>query len=239
MEKEWLLKLHKVSAAYGEIPVLSDVSLCIDEGEIVALMGPNGAGKSSVLRAVFGMLPHTGSIFFEGNKIFPKPHELVQMGIAFIPQGKLVLRNMTVEENLEVGGYYLKNREEISRRLKNIFTLFPLLHTKRKIKAEKLSGGQQQLLSIARGLMSEPKLLLLDEPTLGLSPKVVKEVFEKIKEINQKRKTAILIVEHNLKSVLEIVDRAYVLNHGKIIKEDTPENIISSGILEQIFTGKI
>ncbi len=237
--KEWMLELNKVSASYGEIPVLHDVSITIDKGEIVALMGPNGAGKSSVLKVIFGLLPHRGDITLEGNKIFPKTHELVNMGIAFVPQGRCVLPNMTVEENLEIGGYYLKNKNETKRRLENIFNLFPTLHAKRKVAAEELSGGQQQLLSIARGLMSEPKILLLDEPTLGLSPKIVREVFVKIKEINEKRKTAILIVEHNLKSVLEIVHRAYVLNHGKIIKEDTPQNIVSSQILEQIFTGKI
>ena len=237
--KEWLLQLKNVSACYGEIRVLNDISIEIDEGEIVALMGPNGAGKSSVLRAIFGLLPHTGNLFFEGRKIFPQPHELVNMGISFVPQGRLIFSNMTTEENLEIGAHYLKNKAETQRRLKNIYDLFPVLHQKRKNTAGELSGGQQQLLAIARGLMTEPKILLLDEPTLGLSPKMVKEVFEKIKEINERRKTAILVVEHNLKSVLEIVNRAYVLHHGAVVKEDSPKNIISSGILEKIFSGKI
>ncbi len=236
--KEILLQLKNVSAGYT-MKVLHDVNISIDEGEVVALMGPNGAGKSTVLKAVFGLVNHEGSVLYEGRKIHPKPHDLVKMGIAYVPQGRRVFSTLSVAENLEMGGFFLKDKTEVKRRIEGIYEIFPILKEKSKALAGTLSGGQQQLLAIARGLMTEPKVLLLDEPTLGLSPKVVKEVFAKIKEINERRKTAILIVEHNLKSVLEIVDRAYVLNHGKIIREDSPQNIISSGILEQIFSGKI
>ena len=234
-----LLELKNINAGYGEIKILHDVSLGVEAGEIVAIMGPNGAGKSTILKAIFGLIPHEGSILYEGEKIYPLPHELVKMGIAFVPQGRRVFSTLTVAENLEMGGFFLNDKKEVRGRVESIYDIFPILKSKRQELAETLSGGQQQLLAIARGLMIEPKLLLLDEPTLGLAPKVVKEVFAKIKEINQQRKTAIIIVEHNLKSVLEIVSRAYVLNHGKIIEEDSPKNIISSGILEKVFTGKI
>jgi len=238
MEK-YLLQLKNIYAGYGEVRVLSDINLEVNAGEVLAIMGPNGAGKSTVLKAIFGLVEHSGDVIYEGVKIHPLPHELVKMGIAYVPQGRRVFSTLSIEENLEMGGYFLNDKKETRRRMENIYDIFPMLKNKRKEKAGTLSGGQQQLLAIARGLMTEPKILLLDEPTLGLAPKVVKEVFEKIKEINEHKGTAIVLVEHNLKSVLEIVTRAYVLNHGKIIKEDTPKNIIDSGILERVFTGRI
>ena len=237
--KENLLELKNVSAGYNDTKIIHNVELFINAGEIVAIMGPNGAGKSTVLKAIFGLIAHTGDVLYEGKKINPLPHELVRMGIAYVPQGRRVFSTLSVEENLEMGGFFLNDKKETKRRMESIYEIFPILKIKKKEKAGSLSGGQQQLLSIARGLMTEPKILLLDEPTLGLAPKVVKEVFEKIKEINERSGTAIMLVEHNLKSVLEIVNRAYVLNHGKIIKEDSPANIIASGILEKVFTGKI
>ena len=236
MEK--LLELKNLSAGY-HMQVLFGVNLRIDKGEVVALMGPNGAGKSTVLKAIFGLIQHEGGVFYEGRKIHPLPHDLVRMGVAYVPQGRRVFSSLTVAENLEMGGFFLHDAREIKRRIEGIYQIFPVLKEKKQALGGELSGGQQQLLAIARGLMTEPKILLLDEPTLGLSPKVVKEVFAKIREINERRHTAILIVEHNLKSVLEIVDRAYVLNHGKIVCEDIPQNIVNSGILEQIFSGKI
>ena len=238
-----LLELKNISAGYGkdngQTKIIHDVSLSIDTGEIVALMGPNGAGKSTILKAIFGLIPHNGNLFFEGDKIHPIPSELVKMGVAFVPQGRRVFNNLTVEENLEIGVFSLNDKKECIRRAEHLFHLFPVLNTKRKEFAGTLSGGQQQLLSIARGLMTEPKLLLLDEPTLGLSPKVVKEIFQTIKDINQNQKTAILVVEHNLHSLLPFTDRAYVLAHGKIVASDTGPNIAKSDILERVFMGKI
>ena len=234
-----LLELKNISAGYNDTKIIHDVSLGIDQGEIVALMGPNGAGKSTILKSIFGLIGHEGGIFYEGEKIYPAPHKLVEMGVAFVPQGRRVFNNLTVEENLEIGGFFLNDKTECSRRAKHLFHLFPMLHAKRKEYAGSLSGGQQQLLSIARGLMTEPKLLLLDEPTLGLAPKVVKEIFETIKEINKNQKTAIIVVEHNLHSLLPITDRAYVLAHGRIVASDTGPNIANSDILERVFMGKI
>jgi branched-chain amino acid transport system ATP-binding protein len=237
--KETLLELKNVFAGYEELNVIHDISLFINEGEIVALMGPNGAGKSTILKAIFGLIRHAGNIFYEGAKIHPLPHELVKMGVAFVPQGRRVFNNLTVEENVEIGGFSLNDKEECLRRTEHLFRLFPALHVKRNELAGSLSGGQQQLLSIARGLMMQPKLLLLDEPTLGLSPKVVKEIFETIKDINKNQKTAIIVVEHNLHSLLPITDRAYVIMHGKIVASDTGPAIAQSDILERVFMGKI
>lgn len=234
-----LLELKNVSAGYTETKIIQDVSLFVDAGEIVALMGPNGAGKSTILKSIFGLISHLGDIRYEGEKISPVPERLVKMGIAFVPQGRRVFNNLTVEENLEIGGFSLNDKTECSRRAEHLMRLFPLLHEKRKNYAGTLSGGQQQLLSITRGLMTEPKLLLLDEPTLGLSPKVVKEIFQTIKDINNNHQTSILIVEHNLHSLLPITDRAYVLSHGKIVACDTGPGIAKSDILERVFMGKI
>ena len=161
------------------------------------------------------------------------------MGIAYVPQGRRVFVNLTVKENLELGGFILKDKKECGRRVEHLFNLFPMFHAKSRELAGALSGGQQQLLSIARALMTEPKLLLLDEPTLGLAPKVVKEIFQTIKDINKNHKAAILVVEHNIHSLLPITDRAYVLNHGKIVALDTGPAIAKSDILERVFMWKI
>ena len=202
-------------------------------------MGPDGGGKTTALKAVFGLAKlDGGKILWHQSPISPIPYEMVNLGISFVPQGRRVFRHLTVKENLEIGGYTVKNKTEIKRRISELMEMFPVLKAKRKAKSGTLSGGQQQMLAIARGLMTEPKVLLLDEPSLGLAPKIVKEVFAKIKEINLRHKTAIVIVEHNLKSLLEIVDRAYVLDKGKVVATDTGKAIINSDILERVFLGK-
>jgi branched-chain amino acid transport system ATP-binding protein len=240
MNKEVLLKVEHVHVHYGGVKALNGASIAVDEGEIVALMGPNGAGKSTVLKAIFGLAPiDTGKILWEEKEVKPISHEMVERGISFVPQGRRVFKHLTVRENLEVGGYVIKDQKEIQKRIENILDLFPMLRTKLKEKSSSLSGGQQQMLALARGLMIDPKVLLLDEPSLGLAPIVVKEVFQKIKEINEKRKTAIIVVEHNIKSLLEIAQRAYVLDKGKVVVSDNPQNIIGSNILEKVFLGNI
>lgn len=237
---EILLQLKNISVHYGGVKALSGVSVNVDEGEVVALMGPNGAGKSTVLKAIFGLAKiDSGQILWHNEPLMPVPYEIVNLGVSFVPQGRRVFSHLTVDENLDIGGYILNNKHLIQIRKNEIFDLFPLLRSKRKNKSGTLSGGQQQMLAIARGLMVDPKILLLDEPSLGLAPKVVKEVFTLIKEINIKRKTAIVIVEHNLKSLLEIVDRAYVLDKGQIVAENSGEAIIKSDILEKVFLGKL
>jgi branched-chain amino acid transport system ATP-binding protein len=181
----------------------------------------------------------SGKILWHNKPLSPVPFEVVNLGIAFVPQSRRVFTHLAVEENLEIGGYIIKDKREVKRRREEVLDIFPILKHKRKQKSGQLSGGQQQMLAIGRGLMVDPKILLLDEPSLGLSPKIVKEVFAKIKEINHISKTAIVIVEHNLKSLLEIVDRAYVLDKGQIAAQDTGEKIIKSNILEKVFLGKI
>ena len=212
--------------------------MAIDEGEIVALMGPNGAGKSTVLKAIFGLAPiHSGEVLWHEKGFKPVPHEVVKRGIAFVPQGRRVFKYLTVEENLEIGGFIVGDKRELARRMDEVMETFPALKAKRKAKSGTLSGGQQQMLAIARGLMVDPKVLLLDEPSLGLAPKIVKEVFENIRLINERHKTAIVVVEHNIKSILSIVHRAYVLDRGKVAAEGRPEDLLSSGVLEKIFLG--
>ena len=236
--KEKLLQLKGVSVHYGGVHALDGASAYIDEGEVVALMGPNGAGKSTVLKAIFGIAPIThGEALWHEKKYVPVPHEVVARGIAFVPQGRRVFKYLTVEENLEIGGFVVHDKKELRRRIDEAFELFPALKAKRHAQSGTLSGGQQQMLALARGLMVDPKVLLLDEPSLGLAPKIVKEVFEKIGEINRRHKTAIMVVEHNIKSILDIVHRAYVMDKGKVAAEGAPAQIIESGILERVFLG--
>jgi branched-chain amino acid transport system ATP-binding protein len=240
MNKEILLKLEDIHVHYGGVKALDGASIAVDEGEIVALMGPNGAGKSTILKAIFGLVEiDKGKVLWHEDAIKPVSYEMVERGISFVPQGRRVFKHLTVKENLEVGGYIIKDQKEIKRRMENVLELFPVLKTKIKDKSSTLSGGQQQMLALARGLMIDPKVLLLDEPSLGLAPKIVKEVFQKIKEINEKRKMAIVVVEHNIKSLLEIAERVYVLDKGKVVVSDTPQNITNSDILEKVFLGII
>ncbi len=240
MNKETLLQVKDVHVHYGGVKALDGASVALDEGEVVALMGPNGAGKSTVLKAIFGLAPiEKGKILWEAGEVGPISHEMVKRGISFVPQGRRVFQHLTVKENLEVGGYAINNQKEVKARIENVLDLFPVLRSKIKDKSGSLSGGQQQMLALARGLMTDPKVLLLDEPSLGLAPKIVKEVFQKIKEINEKRRTAIMVVEHNIKSLLEIANRAYVLDKGRVVAEDQPQKIIEQGVLEKVFLGNL
>lgn len=239
MKNETLLKTDNVSVSYGGVKALSSVSVSLDEGEIVALMGPNGAGKSTVLKAIFGIAPlESGKVYWHDRAFTPVPHEIVARGVAFVPQGRRVFSDLSVEENLEVGAVSVRDHALVRERIKDLYAMFPALKEKRRAKSGSLSGGQQQMLAIARGLMTDPKVLLLDEPSLGLSPKVVKEVFAFIKEINEKRKTAVFVVEHNLKSLFEIAHRGYVLDKGSVVAEGVPKELVEKGILEKVFSGK-
>lgn len=238
--KEQLLRLENISVNFGGVHALKDVSLTFDEGEIIAVMGPNGAGKSTVLKAIFGLVETVhGKVFWHEQEIKPVPHEVVKLGISFVPQGRRVFRYLTVKENLELGGITIKDKHILKARIEEVLSLFPALREKMKEKTGNLSGGQQQMVAIARGLITDPKILLLDEPSLGLAPKVVKEVFEKIREINDKRKMAIVVVEHNLKSLLPITDRAYILDKGVLVHTGIGEEILKDNILEKVFLAKV
>ena len=238
MNEQTLLQVNEISVHYNGVKAVDQASISMNEGEIVALMGPNGAGKSTILKAIFGLAPiDTGEILWKGNRIKPVTHEIAKLGIAFIPQGRRVFTHLTVEENLEMGGFMINDKNELKRRIGEVMDIFPILREKRKDKSGILSGGQQQQLAMGRGLVTDPKVLLLDEPSLGLSPKLVKEVFEKIAEINEKRKTTILVVEHNIKSILNIANRGYVLDKGTIASEGDCRSIKNSDILGQVFLG--
>ncbi|MDE2903739.1 MAG: ABC transporter ATP-binding protein [Chloroflexota bacterium] len=235
-----ILELVDISVRYGQVRALTEVSLGVGEGEIVAVMGPNGAGKSTVLKAVMGLAPVVdGHVNWRQNRLTAPTHEIVREGIAFVPQGRRVFTHLTIEENLEMGCLYLGDAAEKQRRLDTVLDLFPVLYEKRRDLASQMSGGQQQMLALGRGLMAGPDVLLLDEPTLGLAPIVVKEVFQKVAEISEKLKTTIMVVEHNIKGVLDIVDRAYVLDMGRLVHDGTPESIQETDILTQVFLGKI
>ena len=239
MKKETLLQLHNVSVHYGVVKALDGVDISLNEGEIVALMGPNGAGKSTILKTIFGLAPiHFGKVLWHEKEIMPIPYEVAQRGIAFVPQGRRVFGHLTVEENLEIGGFIVSDKKELRRRIAEAMETFPILKEKRKSKAGTLSGGQQQMLALARGLMTHPKVLLLDEPSLGLSPRIVKEVFAKIKEITEKHRTAIMVVEHNIKSLLNIAGRGYILDKGKVIAKDSSQKLFESGVVEEMFIGR-
>jgi len=229
MKKETLLQLHNVSVHYGGVKALEGVDISLDEGEIVALIGPNGAGKSTILKTIFGLAPiHSGKVLWHEKEIMPIFYEVMQRGIAFVPQGRRVFGHLMVEENLEIGGFIVSDKKELRRRIAEVMETFPILKQKRKSKAGTLSGGQQQMLALARGLMTDPKVLLLDEPSLGLAPKIVKEVFAKIKEVNEKHRTAIIVVEHNIKSLLNIASRGYVLDKGKVVAKGASQKLIES-----------
>ena len=233
-----ILELVDISVHYGAVIALNEASLGVDRGEVVAVMGPNGAGKSTVLKAIMRLAPVVGGqVYWQQTPLEAETHEIVKEGIAFVPQGRRVFTHLTIEENLEMGCLYLNNKAEMRRRLDGVMELFPILHEKRRDYASQMSGGQQQMLALGRGLMAGPEVLLLDEPTLGLAPIIVKEVFEKVSEISERLGTTILVVEHNIKGVLDIVDRAYVLDKGRVVHDGTPQTVRDTDILTRVFLG--
>ena len=233
-----ILNLVDISVHYDAVVALDNVSLGVSEGEVVAVMGPNGAGKSTVLKAIMGLAPVVGGeVYWRQRPLEAATHEIVKQGISFVPQGRRVFTHLTVVENLEMGCLYLNNAAEKARRLDSVMELFPILHQKHDDLASQMSGGQQQMLALGRGLMAAPDVLLLDEPTLGLAPIVVKEVFQKVAEISDRLNTTILVVEHNIKGVLDIVDRAYVLDKGRVVHDGTPQSVRDTDILTQVFLG--
>ena len=215
-----LLTVHNLSVYYGAIQALRDVSFYVPEGEIVSLVGANGAGKSTILRAISGVVrPSAGSIVHDGKPIGElPPHRIARMGIAHVPEGRGVFANMSVRENLEMGAYTRTSRKEVAESFRRVFDLFPRLAERVGQLAGTLSGGEQQMLAIGRGLVQRPDLLLLDEPSMGLSPLLVSEIFRMIVEINRAG-TTILLVEQNASMALAVADRAYVLEAGEIALE--------------------
>ena len=231
-----MLKINNLHAGYDKIEILKGVNIDVKNNEIIALIGPNGAGKSTILKSIFNLCNiYSGEIIFKDKNITKlQTYELIHEGISYVPQGRQIFRELTVKENLEMGAFIL-DKEVMKRNIKDVFTKFPFLKEKRNEYAINLSGGQQQLLAIGRALMQNPQLLLLDEPSLGLSPKSMKEMFNKIKEIN-KEGVSIIIVEQNAKQAVEIADRTYILEDGKIALNGGKE-ILKDKKLKDIYFG--
>ena len=234
-----VLELKDIEAGYNRKPVLQGVSLNVGKGEVVALIGPNGAGKSTVIKTVMGIVKaRNGEILYGGLPINGNsPFENIRKGIAYVPQGNSVFSDLTVGENLRMGGYTLKDETLVKSRITEVFALFPEIGKRKDADAGNLSGGEKQMLALGRALMLRPEVLLLDEPSLGLSPKAVKKSFQTIKNISTQFKTSILIVEQNVKSVLEIAGRAYVLRLGRVVLDDIPANLTKERITDA-FLGK-
>ncbi len=233
-----MLTIQNLSAGYGELEILHNVNVKVNDDEIVALIGPNGAGKSTILKSIFALTTIThGTITFNAEEITQcKTHQLLERGISYVPQGRINFGDLTISENLAIGGKDIVEKQEYSERLAHIFTLFPVLKTKLSHTAFSLSGGEQQMLALARALMQKPKLLLLDEPTLGLSPKLQKELFTLLQHIRNLEHVSILIVEQNAKKAIESADRTYLLENGSIIMEGGKE-IIENPKIQQVYLG--
>ncbi len=233
-----ILKIDNVHSYYGRIHALKGISIDVNEGEIVTLIGANGAGKSTTLRTISGLLhPRQGTITFEGQDISQvEPHLIVQRGLGHVPEGRGVFPKLTVLENMELGAFNLNDRAELERRMDYAFSLFPRLKERINQKGGTLSGGEQQMLATARGLMLNPRLLMLDEPSMGLAPVLVELIFDIIKTMNEKG-TTILLVEQNALMALSIAHRGYVLQTGQIVLSDTAENLKKNEMVQHAYLG--
>ncbi len=233
-----MLRVNSINVFYGQVQALWDVSFEVNEGEIVTLVGSNGAGKTTTLKTISGLLPSRGgSIQFNGSRLDQIPaHQIVELGIAHIPEGRRLWAGLSVMETLELGAYIRRAKKGKKESIDWVFTLFPRLAERKSQSAETLSGGEQQMLAIARGLLSEPKLLMLDEPSLGLAPILVEQLFEVIQEIN-KRGVTILLVEQNVQHAVSIANRAYVLETGRVIKSGKSEELLNDPEVKNAYLG--
>lgn len=233
-----MLKVENLSVHYGVIQAVKDVSFDVNEGEVVSLIGANGAGKTSILRTISGLVrPSSGEINFLGNDIQKAAtRKIVASGLSQVPEGRHVFPGLTVLENLEMGAFLSNNREENLARLKRVFERFPRLEERKSQDAATLSGGEQQMLAMGRALMSQPKLLLLDEPSMGLAPIFIQEIFDIIQDI-QKQGTTVLLIEQNAKKALSIADRGYVLETGKIVLSGTGKKLLASDEVQKAYLG--
>ncbi len=233
-----MLKVKEIDVYYGAIQALKKVSIEVEQGSIVTLIGANGAGKTSTLKSISGLLrPRKGTIEFEQKDISRQaPDKIVEMGISQVPEGRRIFPNMSVLENLEMGAYLRQDKKGIGTDLESIFGRFPRLQERKKQLAGTLSGGEQQMLAIGRALMARPKLMLMDEPSMGLAPLLVKEIFEIIKDINQKG-TTILLIEQNANMALSIADKAYVIETGEIVLKGTAGDLLRSEEVKKAYLG--
>lgn len=233
-----MLEVINIHSYYGNIHALKGISLTVEKGEIVTLIGANGAGKSTTLRTIMGILkPREGHVRLEGNELTHyKPHEIAYKGIAMVPEGRRVFARMSVTENLEMGAYSRSSKQEIAEDLERVFALFPRLKERHRQLAGTLSGGEQQMLATARALMARPRILLMDEPSMGLAPVLVEVIFDTIQQIN-KDGTTILLVEQNALMALSIANRGYVLQSGEIVLQDKAANLKQNETVQKAYLG--
>jgi branched-chain amino acid transport system ATP-binding protein len=233
-----MLDVEKISASYGMVQILRDISFQVKEKEIVSIIGPNGAGKTTLVKTIIGLLhPRMGAIRFRGENIEKlPPYEIVKKGITLIPEGREIFPRMTVEENLRLGAYTTADKDRVKKAKERGYQIFPVLKKKKKALAQTLSGGEQQMLVICRSLMSNPDLLILDEPSLGLAPLIVEKVLDTVRKINEEGVT-ILLVEQNIRDSLDIADRGYVLEQGKIILEGNSRELLCSNHIKEAYLG--
>ncbi len=231
-----MLEVRGIDVAYGDVQVLHGMSLTVEEGEVVALVGANAAGKTTTINTISGMLrPKNGSIVFQGERIdHVPPYEIVALGLVQVPEGRKLFPYMTVLENLELGAYSRKARRQKGKSLQTVFDLLPILKDRQSQLAGSLSGGEQQMLAIGRGLMAMPRLLMLDEPSVGLAPLLVKQVLETVKGISAQG-TTVLVVEQNVKQLLRLADRGYVLENGRIVLEGKGEELLANPHLKKAY----
>jgi branched-chain amino acid transport system ATP-binding protein len=233
-----MLEVENVSAAYGMVQILRDVSFKVEEKEIVSIIGPNGAGKTTLVKTIMGYLkPKTGSIKYKGENIEKiSTNEIVKKGLTMIPEGREIFPRMSVEENLMLGAYTINDRDKIKQTKEKVYGIFPVLKKKEKNLAQTLSGGEQQMLVICRSLMSNPQMLILDEPSLGLAPIIVEKVLDTVRAINDEGVT-ILLVEQNIHDSLNMANRGYILEEGKIILEGKSRELLSNSHIKEVYLG--
>lgn len=232
-----MLKIEDLNVFYGGIHALKGISLEVNEGEIVTIIGSNGAGKSSMLNAISGMVKYTGDITYQGEPLPKHAHKVVKNGIVQVPEGRIIFANLTVNENLKMGAYLRNDMKGIKEDFTRVYDLFPRLKERENQIAGTLSGGEQQMLAMGRGLMASPEIILLDEPSLGLAPLLINTIFDIIQEIHKMGKT-ILLVEQNALKALSVADRAYVLEQGKITAQGSAAELLSDNTIQEAYLGK-
>lgn len=240
MTRSSLLTLRNVDIFYGRIHAVKRVSMHVNAGEIVALIGGNGAGKTSLLTTISGLVrPASGSVSYEGREIHKtRADRIVRMGVTHVPEGRLVFGPMSVADNLALGGYVRADKEEARRDLEQVYSMFPVLAERRHQMAGTLSGGEQQMLAIGRALMAKPRLLLLDEPSMGLAPRIAREIFHHVVELKERFGLTVLLVEQNAKNALRIADRGYVLETGRVVLQGPAEDLLANRDVQRAYLGR-
>ena len=238
MSDQNILKIENLEVFYGGIQALHGVSLNVNQGEIIAIIGANGAGKSTLLRTIAGEKSiGKGTILFEGQPLPAKVHQFSEKGISLVPEGRRIFVNLSVYENLLVGAYAVKDKKLIEQRIKDVYDLFPRLYERRKQISGSLSGGEQQMLAVGRAMMAGPKLMMLDEPSMGLAPILIDEMFARFKDINKQFGTTMLIVEQNAELALDVSDRGYIMNVGKVVIEGESQKLLNDPAIQEAYLG--